>query len=171
MNTLTYIRKMAYTLVATIMVSTTVAKAQEDLAPDQNPNYRKSMEKYIANKDELLKNQGKTIQDTYKAIDDMQIRQDRKDQKKVYRQERRLARINNRRYYNRGSYYSTPYYGNGYNNGYNSYGYNGYNNGYNNYGYNNYAPSYGYSSPGLGYGLNTVATAALLGLGLYWWLK
>lgn len=129
-------------------------KAQ-DLFPDQNPNYMKSMEKYMVNKDDLIKNEGKTIQSTYKAIDDMQIRAERKALRRSYRQERRLARINNRGYYN-------PFYYYPYNNGI----------GYN---FNPYVYNYGYNYPTYGYtpycGLNTITNTALLGLGLYWWLK
>lgn len=144
-----------------VSMSTIQLKAQEDLVPDQNPNYKRSMEKYMAQKDELLKNEGKTVQATYKAIDDMEIKQQRKDQRRLFRQERRLARINNR-----GRFYSPYYYGNGYS----PYGY-----GYNNYGYNNFGYNYGYSpasyyspySIGLNT-VNTVASTALLGLGLYW---
>ena len=150
------------TSIVALLISSTVTKAQEELAPDQNPNYRRSMEKYISEKDELLKNQGKTIQATYKAIDDMQLKQERKALRRSNRQERRLARINNRSYY-----YNNPYYSfnaNPYNYGYN-YGYN-----YNyNYGFNNGYSPYHYSAPSCG--LNTVASAAILGLGLYWWLR
>lgn len=165
MNTIANtIKKAAYSVVALSFFMSTQSVNAQELVPDQNPNYKKSMDKYMANKDELLKNQGKTIQDTYKAIDDMQIRQDRKDQRRAWRQERRIARINNRGSYYRGGY-SSPYYG-GYNNPY-SYN-NGYSNGYNS-GYG-YSPSY-YGSSAPYSGLTTIASAALLGLGLYWWLK
>lgn len=131
---------------------------QEKLLPDQNPNYKRSMEKYMSNHEELLKYQGTTIQATYKAIDDVQLKKERKDLRRTYRQERRLARINNRGYY-----YSSPFYNNY------GYGYNYYNNysispyrSYNNY-YNPYSNYRPYSaSCGLNIGL------PLLGLGLYW---
>ncbi len=156
MKTLSYkISKLTLISLITVVMTNSI-KAQEELVPDQNPNYKRSMEKYMTDKDELLKNQGKTIQATYKAIDDMQLKEEHKALRRTYRQERRLARINNRGYF-----YNSPYYS--YN--YNPYGYNsGYNSGYN-YGYS----SYGYYRPYCG--LNTVASAALLGLGLYWWLK
>lgn len=160
MKTLSYkISKLTLIGLITVVMTNSV-KAQEELAPDQNPNYKKSMEKYMTDKDELLKNQGKTIQATYKAIDDMQLKEERKVLRRTYRQERRLARINNR------GYYYNPYYS--YNNPF-AYNY-GYNYG-NNYG-NNYGYNYGYTPYYRPYcGLNTVASAALLGLGLYWWLK
>ena len=138
-----------------ITVDANVTNTQEELAPDQNPNYRKSMDKYLATKDELVKTEGTTVQATYKAIDDMQIRQERRDMRRTYRQQRRLARINN------GYYYYSPYsYG-----GYNSFGY-----GYNSY--NSYPNYYGsHSYYGASCGLNAIASTALLGLGLYWWLR
>lgn len=147
MDTLTSnVKKIVcYTFIATLLLGTNVIKAQEELAPNQNPNYKVSQEKYRANKDESLKTEGTTVQATYKAIDDMQIRQDRRDLRRSYRQERRLARINNCGYY-------SPYL---------------YNN-CNSYGYDSYTP-YSYYRPY--YGLNTIASTALLGLGLYWWLR
>lgn len=161
MKTFTYKTAKAAFLGLIVSMTTITVQAQEQLLPDQNPNYRNSMEKYMAEKDELLKNQGKTIQNTYKAIDDMELKAERKAQRKMFRQERRLARINNR------SYYYNP----GMNMGYNPYGYNyGMNYGYNNFGYNGgyYAPTM-YNPYAIG--LNTVTNTALLGLGLYWWLN
>lgn len=149
-------RRFCLTLFATILVGSTVIKAQVELAPDQNPNYQKSLEKYVAKKDELTKNEGTTVQATYKAIDDMQIKQEQRDLRRSNRQDRRLARIGNRGSYYRSSnnnnYSNYPYYG--YNN-YNSYpNYYPNNNYYNNY----YSPRYG---------LNAIGNAALLGLGVY----
>ena len=132
----------------------------------------------------LTQNEGQTIQQTYKAIDDVQAKKDRKELAATRRQERRIARIQSRGY-RRGSYYNSGYYsgyGNyGYNNyggGYNNYGggYNNYGGGYNNYGYNNY-PNYGYSP--FGYNgprylgsptfntINSAVNTALLGLTLW----
>jgi hypothetical protein len=159
--------KLAFLGLVVIMANSSTINAQSELAPDQNPNYKKSMDKYMAEKDELLKNQGKTIQATYKAIDDMELKQERKAQRITYRQERRLARINNR---GRSRGYYSPYYSS-----YNPYGYNyGSNYGYNNYGYNNFGYNNGYSPVGytpyygLGNTIGTVASTALLGLGAYW---
>lgn len=154
-------RRICLILFATLIVGTEVIKAQEELAPDQNPNYKKSLEKYMSKKEELTKNEGATVHATYKAIDDMQIKQERKALRRSNRQERRLARINNRGYY-----YSSPYYGNA-NYPYNYYGYNNYNSypGYNPFNnYNNY-----YYRPACG--LNTIGNAALLGLGAYLLLR
>ena len=162
MKTLTYkTAKMAF-LSLVVSIATIELKAQDQLLPDHNPNYKKSMDKYMAEKDELLKNQGKTIQATYKAIDDMELKAERKAQRKMFRQERRLARINNRSYYYNPYMSYNPYYG--YNNNFGI-----------NYGYNNWGGNYGYYAPTMynpyAIGLNTVTNTALLGLGLYWWLN
>ncbi len=155
METLTYNLKkiVCAAFIGTLIFGSDVIKAQEELVPDQNPNYRKSMDKYMANKEDLVKTEGTTLQNTYKAIDDMQIKQERRAARRSYRQQRRLARANYGGYY-----YSYPY-----NYGYNSYGYNSY------YPYSNYSSSYNYYNPYCG--LNTIASTALLGLGLYWWLR
>lgn len=96
---------------------------------DQNPNYRVSMEKYMMQKDSLLVNLGETVQDTYKAYDWYEAKQERKALKRQYRHEERMARAK----YGR-SYYSD--YGYNYN-----YGYNGY---YRNYSNWNWAPRIGF---------------------------
>ena len=44
------------------------------LLPDQNPNYQKSRDKYMAESVALTKTEGTTIQQTYKAIDDVQAK-------------------------------------------------------------------------------------------------
>lgn len=151
-------RRICLTLFATLIVGTGIIKAQEELTPDQNPNYKKSLEKYMAKKDELTKNEGTTVQATYKAIDDMQIKQEQRDLRKSNRQDRRLARIGNR-----GSYYGSAYNNNS---NYPYYGYNNFNS-YPNYFPNNYYNNY-YRPV---WGLNTIGNAALLGLGAYLLLR
>ncbi len=155
-------RLICLSLFTALVVGNGVIKAQAELAPDQNPNYKKSQEKYVAKKDELTKNEGTTVQATYKAIDDMQIKQERKDLKRSNRQDRRMGRITNRGYnYNSPYYFSNSNYPNnyyGYNN-YNTYpGYSPFNN-YNNY---YYRPSWGF---------NALGNAALFGLGAYLLLR
>lgn len=149
-------------------------QAQNDsvnLLPDQNPNFQRSRAKYMEQSAELTKNQGQTIQDTYKAIDDVQAKKERRELAATRRHERRMARIMSRGY-GYGGYY------NGY--GYDNYGYNNY--GYNNYGYygnpypNYYNPWNGYyrprywGGPGLG-AVNSAVGTALLGLTLWHILK
>lgn len=134
------------------------------LAPDQNPNYERSRDKYMKESENLTKNESQTIQQTYKAIDDVQAKQERRELAASRRHERKMARIQSRgnRRYNRG-------YNNGnYNNGYY---YNGYNN-YNGY-YNNplggYSPQY-YSNNIYG-SVNSVLNTALFGLAVWSLLK
>jgi hypothetical protein len=123
----------------------------DSLAPDQNPNYKRSLEKYMAIKDDYIKKEGTTIQNTYKAIDDMEAKKERRALRKERRHERRMARINNRRYYN--NCYSPYYYGY---NSFNNYGWDGYYHnrpyGYNNWRYNNACRPY--TRPHLGLGVS-----------------
>ncbi len=122
------VMKQLFTLLFCLF--TTVLFAQ--LAPNQNPNYEISRSKYMAAKDSLLVSQSTTVQNTYKAYDWMQLRQERKDIRFENRQQRRLNRsmysgyydYNNSYYpysnYNRN--YSSRYYSNSnYLNGYNPY--------------------------------------------------
>lgn len=88
--------------------------ANTTLLPDQNPNYLLSQEKYTKFRDSLLVSSNTTIQDTYKAYDWYQAREER-------RMNRRQARWDRNRF------------GNGWNVGWN----NGFNNGWNNWGWNN----------------------------------
>jgi len=85
------------------------AQDNEALVPDQNPNYKVSLDKYTtANSvDNLTLKQGTTVQDTYKAIDPMEAKRERKElrqyyrsQKPLWRQEVRLERAKNTSYYN-----------------------------------------------------------------------
>ncbi|HUP13776.1 MAG TPA: hypothetical protein VM187_16255 [Niastella sp.] len=82
--------------------------ASQSLAPDQNPNFNISRLKYMNLKDSLLTASNTTVQQTYKAYDWYEARQ-----------ERRNARREARRYT---SYYSDYYY-HPYYNGWNNYGY------------------------------------------------
>lgn len=109
----------------------TVANAQ--LAPDQNPNYKISQDKYMEAKDSLMANMNTTVQSTYKAYDFYQAKVERKQQRISDRRERRMARAMD---YNRFNHYN-PYNRN-YFNPYNSY-YNPYRN------WNGYRPGIGYN--------------------------
>ena len=75
------------------MCSICMAYAQET-QPNQNPNWKKSLEKYEANKEKLTETQGTTEQKTYKAYDWTEAKNERKQQRRDYRQQRALARIN-----------------------------------------------------------------------------
>ncbi len=88
-------------------------KAQ-NLVPDQNPNYYQSMQQYM-NDSTYISMQGETVQRTYDAIDPYQdaidARNERRNNRIAYRHERRMARIENNRYYYRYPYIYNGYYG------------------------------------------------------------
>ncbi len=118
-------------LLSFIIIAAGFAAAAQDLAPDQNPNYKVSMDKYTASQVSLQTTMNTTVQDTYKAYDWSTAKAERKAENRRYRRE----------YYNNG-YYNNGYYNGGYNNSY-------YNNGYYNpygSGYNRYNPYYSPSS-------------------------
>ncbi|MHC5352585.1 hypothetical protein ACYSNX_00055 [Myroides sp. LJL115] len=85
----------------------------QELAPDQNPNYRSSMYHYLAIADSITQTEGTTLQDTYKAYDWYEAKQEKKLLRKQWRHEQRMERAKySRNYYNG---YSGGYYGNYYN--------------------------------------------------------
>lgn len=136
-------------LLFTTLILGITAFAQTD--PDQNPNYRKSMDKYMSMKDSSHTFMSTTIHDVYKVVDWAEEKQKRKDLKKARKHELRKMRIEannqNRRYRYRRGY--NPYY---------------YNN-YDNYNYNNpYYGSYGY---GNGYNYGVSNDLLILGTLLY----
>lgn len=94
------------------------AQQTPQLAPDQNPNYMVSQAKYTGQKDSLLAYSNTTVQQTYKAYDWREAREERRAERRAYR----------RQYgYNDGLYVS-PYV---------NYGWNSYRYSYNPYGYYN----------------------------------
>lgn len=110
----------------------TQATYAQDLAPDQNPNYRVSMVKYMAAKDSLTSTLGTTVQDTYKAYDWYEAKMERKAQKKQWKHKERMERAKHGRSY---SSYDNGYYGNYYNR---------YNSGWGNW--NNWRPQIGFKT-------------------------
>lgn len=100
--------------------------AQEPLhAENQNPDYNISKQKYMASKDQLLTSMGTTVQDTYKAYDWYEAKQERKQQRYNDRRERRIYQNyynnydsyryyrpyrNDTRYYNRNNLYRQNWY-------------------------------------------------------------
>jgi len=130
------------------MWSGIAVQAQES---DQNPNHQISATKYAERSEALLKNQGQTVQDTYKAYDWTQNKIDQRQARIDRRHELRMA------YANRPFYSQRPYRNYG-NYGNQQYGYNN-----NNYGYGNYN-NYGYSS---GYLNNSCSSLLGMGLGYY----
>jgi hypothetical protein len=73
-------------------------KAQEQLAPDQNPNYKVSLTKYQTGQEKLLEGMGTTAQNTYKAYDWFEAKQERKKDRLDYRRKLTLARVNSNRF-------------------------------------------------------------------------
>ena len=103
---------MLLTLFVALVFNSQGMKAQE-LVEDQNPNYRASMQKYMSQKDSLTSTMSTTVQDTYKAYDWYEAKQEQKALRKERRYNVRMARAEN------SSSYYRPYYG--YNSGYNSF--------------------------------------------------
>ena len=84
---------------------TFTAAAQTNLAPDQNPNYQASRDKYMLMADSINAWHSTTPQQTYKAIDYLADKQAAKDQRRAFRQELRLERARNSRNYGYRNYY------------------------------------------------------------------
>jgi hypothetical protein len=89
------------------------ATQAQELATDQNPNYKVSMDKYASTQVGLQATNNTTIQDTYKAYDFSEAKAARQAERRNFRRERRLF--------------------NSYNNSWN----NGWDNNWNNNGWNN----------------------------------
>lgn len=92
--------------------STTTQAQTTELLPDQNPRYLEAQQKYGIAADSLSRDQGTTVQDTYKAYDWYEAREERRQLRRERNYQLDLA---NPYYYNR------PYYSIGFGN----YGYGG----------------------------------------------
>ena len=115
-------KKVLLSLVIMAAVSYT-AVAQTDLAADQNPNYERSLVKYLSMSDSLNKWHSTTQHEMYKAIDWLADRKEARADRREFRRQLRLERAQwgyqndypyNRYYngnYNRYRYY--PYRRNG----------------------------------------------------------
>lgn len=86
-----------------VVMQSTVLLAQDH---DQNPNYLKSQERYMASSEQYTALQGTTSQETYKAIDFLEEKRELKAkrrqlraQRPIWRQERRIERIKNRPFF------------------------------------------------------------------------
>jgi hypothetical protein len=109
-------KRIIFTLI--ILAAGFATQAQE-LAPDQNPNYKVSMNKYAATQISLQSTNNTTIQNTYKAYDWSTAKAERKAERRNFRRERILF--------------------NNYNNNWNNNGFNSWNNNnWNNNGWDNY---------------------------------
>lgn len=132
-------------LATMLCLTITMGASAQTLLPDQNPRYQESLQHYLLKEDSLTVNEGTTVQQTYKAYQYFEAKRERKDERRQWRQDRRIAR--NTGYwsdysyndYARGYSYSAPF----------SYGY----------------PSYhSYNS---GFRWNDVATVTAIALGAY----
>ncbi len=102
----------------TIIAAGFAANAQE-LALDQNPNYKVSMDKYLAVQTSPVTTMNTTVQDTYKAYDWRTAKDEKKAERRAERRENRLFNNYNNRYYdpynNNRNYYGRPNQYNNYN--------------------------------------------------------
>jgi hypothetical protein len=96
--------------VLSLLLSSVMANAQTELAPDQNPNYAVSRDKYMQMADSLNQWHSTTLQNTYQAIDFMADKERARNERTKPRQQLRLerARWNNYNYRNDG-YFNSPY--------------------------------------------------------------
>jgi len=77
-----------------------VARAQNSLAPDQNPSFAVSRDKYMNMADSLTGFQSSTVHTTYKAYDWYEAKQERKSERIQFRRQLQLERArNDYRYY------------------------------------------------------------------------
>lgn len=104
----------------TLCAGLSAVAQQSTLAPDQNPNYMLSQAKYTGQRDSLLSYANTTVQQTYKAYDWREARDERRAERRSFR--RQLALTN--------AQYGSPYLN--YDYGWNTYRYS-----YNPYGYYN----------------------------------
>ncbi len=126
-------KKLIFTLC--IFAAGFATQAQE-LAPDQNPNYKVSMDKYAGTQVSLQTTNNTTIQDTYKAYDFREAKAERQAERRNFRRERRLFNNYNNSFNNSwNNGWNNDYFGNGWNNNNNN-RWNNFNNGWNN-GYRN----------------------------------
>ena len=106
-------------LTALFVCSGALAMAQ-NLAPDQNPNFAHSRDKYMKLADSLNSYQSTTAQNTYKPIDYLADKAEAREERREFRQQRRLerARWNNYDNWNWNNRYYDDYYfrGNRFNN-------------------------------------------------------
>ncbi len=73
-----------------------VLKAQEPTkVPDQNPDYKKSENKYTKGQEKTLQGMNTTEQKTYKAYDWTESKNEKKVERVAFRRKKQLARINN----------------------------------------------------------------------------
>lgn len=97
---------------STLAISSSYAQTEETSTSvaDQNPNYRQALQKYKSQQDKLVATMNSTIQETYKAYDWYEAKQERKQQRIADRRERRLYELQNwGNYYNPRNYFFDPF--------------------------------------------------------------
>lgn len=109
---------MKKVLLFIIIIAAGLAANAQELAPDQNPNYKVSLEKYTGNMVALQTTNNTTVQETYKAYDWSTAKAERKAERRNFRRERALFNT-----------YNNGWNNNNWNNGWNN---NNWNNGWNN---------------------------------------
>ena len=117
-------KKNLFTLFVMLSFSLIVS-AQNDLAPDQNPNYAISRDKYMRLSDSVNRWHSTTLQNTYHAIDWVADRAKAREDRRDFRQQLRLERARWNGYdYRSDGYYNSYYNNNNYYSPYNNYPYN-----------------------------------------------
>lgn len=144
-----------YILLLALIIAVADASAQTGLAPDQNPNYMISRDKYMGLSDSLNAFHSTTVQDTYKAIDWLEDRRDARAQRRAFRRELRMERARYGGYYFNDYDYYTPYY---------------YNNSFYNYN-RGYRWGRGWNSWNNNFYRNTLPLAVTLGTIGWWWSR
>jgi hypothetical protein len=108
-----------------IILTAGFATQAQELATDQNPNYKVSMDKYAATQISLQSTNNTTIQSTYKAYDWSTAKAERQAERRNFRRERRLFNNFNNNWNNNG--WNNNAWGN---NNWNNNGWNNFNNGW-----------------------------------------
>lgn len=85
------------------------SSAQQNLVPDQNPDYAVSRDKYMLISDSINQWHSTTIHQTYKAYDWYEAKMERKNERLEFRRQLRLERARN-------NYYRPHHYNRYYNN-------------------------------------------------------
>jgi hypothetical protein len=108
--------KYRFYLLTILLAAATVTNAQTGLAPDQNPNYAISRDKYMKMADSLNSWHSTTLQNTYEAIDWRTDKEKAKEERREFRQQLRLerARWSGYDYRNEGYFYPSYNYRPGY---------------------------------------------------------
>jgi len=104
--------KKFHTYLAGLGLLLSSASFAQQTNPDQNPNYKVSMDYYMANHQELTANQGETQQQTYKAYDWTTHKAEVKQQRQDRKYELKKMRYQSRYRHSYGGNYNYPYYNN-----------------------------------------------------------